>query len=487
MYFTSVLFLFFLFFVFVGNYIIPKNVRNLWILLASLFFYGCFNLKYLIVLFLVILSSWYGAKILDKNKNKKILFCFVFLILLCLIGFKYVGFIERSINRIGTKLCLFDEIPILEIAMPVGISFYTLEAIGYLVDVYYGKYSAEKNLLRYASFISFFPKVLSGPIERGDRVISQFISDREFSYSKVKTGFLRIMFGYIQKVLVADQIAVLVNEVYDNISPETSGGILGIATILYGIQIYLDFAGYSNIAIGVAAVLGFDIMENFKQPYLAQSIKDFWRRWHYSLSSWLRDYIYIPLGGSRKGSMKKYFNIFIVFLVSGIWHGADWHFIMWGIIHGIYQVAGDVTAPICKYIRDKSRIKTDCFSYRLFKSIWVFFLVDTAWIFFRASSVRQSFEIVYRIFTDFRISDVIIGNTVFNGMTKYRVIVFAIFLPLMLIFDYLKEEKKDIIKWLDDQNVVFRWIIYLGMAFLVCLALLRSFGADASSFIYTRF
>lgn len=279
------------------------------------------------------------------------------------------------------------------ILLPVGISFYLFMSMGYVVDVYRGTIPAEKNLIPYALFVSFFLTILSGPIERAGNMLVQFKTDFlkniMFDAVRIRDGFVRMLWGYFMKLVLADRIAILVDQVYA--SPEKYGGaIVAAASILYTLQIYCDFAGYSNIAIGVAQTLGIKVMDNFRSPYLADSISDFWRRWHISLSSWFRDYVYIPLGGNRKGKIRKYLNIMIVFLLSGLWHGAGWTFVLWGGLHGLYQVVGALLKPVKKKLTALLGVENNSISIRLVKIGATFFLVNSAWILFRAHQIQQS-------------------------------------------------------------------------------------------------
>ena len=284
-------------------------------------------------------------------------------------------------RALAFRLHIDLHIPGIDVILPVGISFYIFQALGYLIDVYRGDIYAEKNFLQYALFVSFFPQLVAGPIERSKNLLKQLAETKTFNYENVRQGLLIMLWGYFLKMVIADRSAILVNAVYAKYL-EYKGFQLITANILFAIQIYCDFMGYSTIAKGAAKVLGFDLMENFHEPYFACSIKDFWRRWHISLSTWFRDYLYIPLGGSRCSTWKKYRNIMITFVVSGLWHGASLTFVFWGFIHGAYQLLEDFIAPYVERIITKLKINTTVFSWKLLRILKTFILVDIAWIFF---------------------------------------------------------------------------------------------------------
>ncbi|SHJ48790.1 MBOAT family O-acyltransferase [Pseudobutyrivibrio xylanivorans] len=341
MLFNSSHFLVFFPIVILGYYIISSKFRYIWLLVASYYFYIQWNPAYVLLLFFSTAITYVGALVIEKitveSKRKLCLFSVIFVNLAILGYFKYSSMFISYINKI---LIFADkkEIPWdYSIILPVGISFYTLQALGYLIDVYRKDIYAEHNFLRYALFISFFPQLVAGPIERSKNLLKQLAVPKRFSYENLRRGLIIMLYGFFLKVVIADRVAIFVNTVYKN--PSTFNGYyIIIATMLFAIQIYCDFYGYSTIAKGVALTLGISLMDNFNAPYFSKSIKEFWRRWHISLSTWFRDYLYIPLGGNRKGTARKYLNLMIVFCVSGLWHGASMSFVIWGAMHGIYQI-----------------------------------------------------------------------------------------------------------------------------------------------------
>lgn len=376
---------------------------------------------------------------------------------------------------------------------PIGISFYTLRMIGYLADVYRGTTSAEKNFLRFALFVSFFPCVLSGPIERYQDLAVQFREDIPFSETAVKKGFLQILFGFFEKYLIADRLALMVS--YAFADAESQSGIVMIYTlILYGIQLYADFAGYSYIAIGTANLFGIRLKNNFEQPYFAVSIQDFWRRWHISLSSWLRDYVYIPLGGSRKGRFRTYCNLMITFLVSGLWHGVGLKYILWGGLHGFYQIVGKLVSRGTKTglfrrsgqkagggtgIRDRV--------LHLTRILITFVLVDYAWLYFRADSISSALRITKAFVMQPGLSEWFRYDQYLLGMTADRLILLAAECLIMLVIDLIHERKISISAALMSKNRVLRWGLVTVACLIVLTGLVYNYGTDASVFIYTQF
>lgn len=321
-------------------FLIPHKIRYIWLLIASYFFYMCWNAKYALILLFSTAVTYIGGILISKankveDNRKKIKYKKMFVALSFIINlsilflFKYFDFAIGNINRILAVLNIQLLNPKFDIVLPVGISFYIFQALGYTVDVYREDVKAERNFLKYALFVSFFPQLVAGPIERSKNLLEQMYEKHYFEAQRVKDGLLLMIWGGFQKIVIADRIAIVVDTIFNKF-PEYGGIYILIASILFAFQIYCDFSGYSIIAVGAAKVMGFRLMENFNAPYFSMSVSEFWRRWHISLSTWFKDYVYIPLGGNRKGKIRKYINIMIVFLVSGLWHGASWNYIVWG-------------------------------------------------------------------------------------------------------------------------------------------------------------
>ena len=349
--------------------------------------------------------------------------------------------------------------------IPVGISFFTFQALSYLWDVYYKKIEPEKNFLHYALFISFFPSIVAGPINKASLILPQIKKLRTyFDYPKAVEGLKMILWGMFMKVVVADRIAIYVDTVLDSYANYTGITCL-FAALLYSIQIYADFAGYSLMAIGVGKTLGFELTENFRRPYFAVSVTDFWRRWHISLSTWLKDYVYIPMGGSRCSKIKNYWNILATFLVSGIWHGANWTFVVWGALHGIFQIIEKALGQQkCEYGSFGKAVKITI----------TFILVTFAWIFFRMPTLNDAFQVIGRIFS---------LNGGLNLFIEIDTLAFVFLGLFALVFKDITDEYFPSFKLLDNKRTIVRWICYAGLTAFILLA--GVFSSD--QFIYANF
>ena len=499
MQFNSVDFMIFFPIVLVIYFLIPKKVRKIWLLLASYFFYMSWNAKYavliggstLITYFCGIVLSKLNLKDYDVSTKKKVtvILCAV-LNLGVLVIFKYGNFFIDSINAVLSVFGISVIERKFDLLLPVGISFYTFQALGYIIDVYRKDIEAEKNFLTYALFVSFFPQLVAGPIERSKNLLGQMKNIENiklWNAERVTSGAIYMVWGLFMKMVIADRVAIPVNNVFGNIYMYGSTELI-IAAIGFSIQIYCDFGSYSIIAIGAAKIMGFDLMENFNTPYFAQNIRDFWNRWHISLSTWFKDYLYIPLGGNRKGRFRKYVNVMIVFLVSGLWHGADWSFVVWGGIHGLYQVIADAISDWRNKLRQKLSIKTDCFSWRLLQTVVTFTLVVFAWIFFRADSIGDALYFIKRI---------IIKPTpwlLFNGgiytlgldRVEMNILVFAIVvLFLVEAVKYFKGKTLDV--FLREQNLWFEWVVIAALILMIFVFGEYGPAFDAQQFIYFQF
>lgn len=467
-------------------FIIPKCSRYIWLLVTSYYFYMIWNPRYALVLLFSTITTFVAARLMKGNRKKLVFYICILCNLLILGVFKYTDFIIHNINYILRLRGIELPWSTFDIILPIGISFYMLQALGYIIDVYQEKIVPETNFAKYALFVSFFPTILSGPIERSGNLLRQIQEGTEFSYNHAKDGMILMVWGYCVKLLVADRLAILVNTAYLNYENLT-GASLAFAIVLYAIQIYCDFSGYSYISIGVARVLGFHIMDNFSQPYFATSVRDFWKRWHISLSQWFRDYVYIPLGGGNCSKMKVYRNVMITFGVSGLWHGAGWHYIVWGGLHGIYQVISRMTINIRKSIIQTFHIRTNCFAYCLWQRCITFLFIDFAWLFFRAQSLRSAMEILKKIFFEFYLEETIINRLYLLGMDWTRFKIMFIELCVILIVDIIHEKKVSIREWLNKQNWLLRWTCYLLIVMILWLGILRDYGVDAANFIYSQF
>lgn len=455
--------------------------KNLCLLIISYFFYACIDPKYIILLIFVTLNTYISARLMKGKYKKVVLMGCVTVNLLMLTIFKYWNY---GISLICKIIHLRAEA--FSLIVPIGMSFYMLQALGYLIDVYQEKFPAEKNFISYALFVSFFPTILSGPIERSNHLLQQIQNGAPFSYEKAKRGLLLIAFGLFEKILIADRISVLIARVYGDYKGY-SGFTIFFMAILYAIEIYADFAGYSSIALGVARLFGFELINNFRQPYFARSISDFWRRWHISLSSWLRDYVYIPLGGSRCRKWKIYRNLLITFMISGLWHGNGLKYLLWGAIHGIYLVLERLTSPLRNRLREGAYINTDCWSYHFFEGLVTFLLVDFAWIIFSANNISHVYGLFNKIFLHFDLGGAILRKEFLAGMDEGRWFLLILEIGVIIAVDTLHEKNISISIWLEKQNLLFRWGLYLLIAIVILVGAIYNYGMGASSFIYTQF
>ena len=496
MLFNSLEFVIFFLIVLLAYYVIPRKVRWVWLLVASYVFYMAWNVKYVLLLLGITLVTYLMGLFAELAKEKKYRVFFLILAVVCNIGaliyFKYMNMFAALFYAVCGKLGIMVDARSFDILLPVGISFISFQSLGYVIDVYKGEIRAEKNFFKYALFISFFPQLVAGPIERSKNLLTQIQNvhkQKRISYEKFTNGFVLMLYGYFQKVAVGDKLGVFVDAVFENPS-EHNSVILFLGAFAFTFQIYCDFGGYSNIAIGAAQVLGFDMMENFNAPYFATSIKDFWRRWHISLSSWFRDYLYIPLGGNRKGTIRKYVNLMITFLVSGLWHGAHVHFVVWGGIHGFYQIVGDLFRKFIKRfgICEKLGIKTDVFSFKFLQIATTFFLTMIAWVFFRADSLSGAFAYVRGMFTKPDFGVFFNGSLWSLGLNYNSINVLVFCLLILFVTDFVRYKKKMRIEsYLCTQNLYFKWAVLLLL--IVCIVIFGEYGLnyDAAEFIYFQF
>ena len=354
-----------------------------------------------------------------------------------------------------------------------------------MIDVYRGDIEPEKNFLKLALFVSFFPQIVAGPIERAGNMLEQFDNPKPIDFDRFRNGFLQVLWGYFLKLVVAERLAIFVNVVFDT-DKTIRGAVAFVAIVFYTFEIYADFAGYSHIAIGIARILGIDVMKNFESPYLARSIAEFWRRWHVSLSSWFRDYLYIPLGGNRKGTFRKYLNILIVFTVSGLWHGADFTFLAWGLIHGIYQVIGSIVTPVRDKITKTFNIGRASFSHRIVKTAGTFILVAYAWVFFRADDIMQALRIIENSFavTPWKFVD---GSMYQFGLTRGNFLLGALGILLIIIVDLVNSRGIVIREKILCQGLWLRWIIMIVGIVVTVVCGIWGPGYDVSDFIYKQF
>lgn len=519
MLFNTFQYLIFLVVVVLLYYILPVKVRYIWLLIVSYYFYMQWNPLYLTLLFVCTLLTYAGGRIIEwlrvktngtedemllldcRKKQKRCLIVCIVLNLVILGFFKYLDFGIECLNSFLHFIHVHEISQTFNILLPVGISFYTLQALGYLIDVYRGDICAEKNFLRYALFVSFFPQLVAGPIERSQNLLVQLQEHHQLCYQNIRKGALLVLYGLFLKMVIADRAAIIVNAVYED-STAYPGFYIIIATCFFAIQIYCDFYGYSTIARGSALIMGIHLMDNFNAPYYSKNVKEFWRRWHVSLSRWFRDYLYISLGGNRKGKVRKEENLLIVFAVSGLWHGASLSFILWGGLNGIYQVMADIAAGM-KYVlinfyskfmkrwlpceTNDDCIRPDCFSRRLAQTVFTFLLITFAWLFFRSGTLQTSYEILINMFSINNWTVLFDGSLYELGVERNYMNILLVSIVVLFAVDYYKYQGKDVAELLLQQEWWFRVLVIMLMLFTILLYGCYGEMYDIQQFIYFQF
>lgn len=450
----------------------------------------CWNPKYIILLIFVTIVAYIFGIMLDNeslitNKRKTLLAVGIMLIMSLLVFFKYIDFLWQPIYTLLTCIGYSPSTKRFDILLPVGISFYTFQAVAYMIDIYRKKVNAEKNIITFSLFISFFPQLVAGPIERTDHLMKQLREEHGFNYDNCRDGIMLMVWGFFMKLVIADKAALFVDRVYGDYT--NSGGLfLIIATILFGVQIYCDFSGYSTIAMGAAKILGIELCDNFYGPYLSRSVADFWRNWHISLTSWFRDYIYIPLGGNKKGLTRKNINLIVVFLLSGLWHGADWSFVVWGGLNGIYQVVGYYVKPLRMSVRKKLNLCDDNVIICILEIVSTFILVDISWIFFRADTIVDALKIIKRMFIYCNPQILINGMIFERDLNRYEFTLLIISIIILFIVDHHKRKGISIRNLIYKQTPIFRYTIYIIA--ILFIMIFGTYGSNyGSSFIYFQF
>lgn len=483
MLFNSLSFAIFLPIVFTLFWIVPNKFRWIILLVSSYYFYMSWNAKYVFLILITTVISYVAGLILEKSQSIKIKKATLIMSLVVCLGilfvFKYFNFFLDTITRIFSLFAIQLHPITLKLLLPVGISFYTFQTLSYVIDVYRGNVKAEHHFGKYATFVSFFPQLVAGPIERSSNLLPQMSKEYKFSYEQASYGIKMVAWGLFKKMVVADMLAIYVDTVYNN-AKEYSGFATIIAMCFFSIQIYCDFSGYSDIAIGVAKMFNIDLMTNFRSPYYSCSVKEFWSKWHISLSTWFRDYVYIPLGGNRCSKPRYCFNILVTFLISGLWHGANITFILWGAMHGFVQMLETL------FIKKKSvRNAQPKLSFRWIVSVAVVFIFCTiTWVFFRAATISDALYILGHAFTG-------IGNfpqyiiSGFRSLSIDTIEAIKIGLPIIVlaVFDYFNL-KTDCIKVISSKPVVVRWIVYIA---LIIFAYMFKPVHSGGEFIYFQF
>ena len=494
MLFNSLHFLIFFPIVIVIYFCIPHKYRWILLLFASYYFYMSWKAEYVILILISTIIDYFVAIKISREDNEKMRKIYLLLSIITniglLISFKYLNFISSSVSEFLQLFSIQFSPIILDVLLPVGISFYTFQTLSYTIDVYRRRIKPERHFGIFAVYVSFFPQLVAGPIERGKNLLPQFLEKHYFDYIRVTNGLKLMLWGFFKKIVIADRLAVVVNAVYNN-PTEFTGAPLILATVFFAFQIYCDFSGYSDIAIGTAQVMGYNLMDNFKRPYFAGSISEFWQRWHISLSTWFRDYLYIPLGGSRVSIPRWYFNLIIIFIVSGFWHGANWTFLVWGGLHGFYLIFSIISKNIRFKIVDLLRLAKIPKLHKIFNIIITFSLICVGWIFFRANSLADAFYIIQDVFLNF--TDVLVsfskvgsGNNILQlnelGI-NFDVFVISVLSILFLVFIHFVQEHVKVRQFLSEKAIYIRWPVYIVIIFAILL-----FGIfEEKEFIYFQF
>lgn len=459
-------------------FILPHRFRWALLLAASCIFYMAFIPAYILILIFTIIVDYFAGIWIANSIGHRRRFALTMSILAncgVLAFFKYYNFLGVNLTKLLGGVHLHYSVPILSIILPIGLSFHTFQAMSYTIEVYKGRQEPVKHFGIYALYVMFYPQLVAGPIERPQNLIHQFLERHDFDYQRVTDGLKLMMWGIYKKVVIADGLSLYVDPVYNHLR-EYRGMHMLAATVFFAIEIYCDFSGYSDIAIGAARVMGFKLMTNFNSPYAARSISEFWRRWHISLSTWFRDYLYIPMGGNKVPLPRRYLNIFFVFLVSGLWHGANWTFVAWGALNGFYLLAGIWTKRARTRWASSTGMSTHTTVHKVFQVTITFALVCFAWIFFRANNISDVLYVIKHIATDIPTRGFLVG------MSRPEFVMLVLSISVMEIVQFT-QRRKDFLALLASQPMWVRWTIYYCLIFAILI-----FGQfDKKQFIYFQF
>ena len=479
-------------------YLLPAKAKKYWLLAASYYFYMCWNAKYALLIFASTLITWLSGLGLERVKagdyapaqREKLKKWIVGLSFVSNLGilffFKYFNFSVGLVQALLTQLHVQVRLPSVNILLPVGISFYTFQALGYTMDVYREQIPAERDFFTYALFVSFFPQLVAGPIERSGNLLGQLSVPHKFSFDNLREGLLIMLWGFFLKLVIADRLALYIDTVYGAryLYP---GAYLALAAILFAIQIYCDFYGYSTIAMGSAKLLGIELMENFRSPFLSTTVAEFWRNWHVSLTSWFKDYLYIPLGGSRKGMLRKQLNRMIVFLVSGLWHGADLSYVVWGGLNGLYQVIGELLMPLRLRLSRLLHIDRSSLGVKLVQIPVTFCLFAFSLIFFRAGSVGEAIAVIGSILHVRNPWILFDGSLFLHEYDSAMVLPMTLFMGALLLSDICKQRGIAIRKIILRQDAWCRWLVFALSTAVVLLFGVWGPSFSEANFIYFQF
>lgn len=485
MLFNSIEFLIFFPIVLILYFACPYRYRWALLLAASYYFYAAWKLEYIVLIMVSTLVSYVAAIQMGKSelqaRRTTLLVVGLVANLGILFAFKYFNFVNDSLRVAFNQFNALYNVPMFQVLLPVGISFYTFQTVGYLVDVYRGRVDPERHLGRFALFVSFFPQLVAGPIERAANLLPQFYKNVDFDEARIASGLRLILWGMFKKVVIADRLGLYVTAVYSTPSEWTGWPVL-VATFFFAFQIYCDFSGYSDIAIGAARIMGFDLMENFRRPYFARTPSEFWRRWHISLSTWFKDYVYIPLGGNRVRVPRWYLNLMIVFLVSGLWHGAAWTFVLWGGLHGLYVVGEAAARDLRAALVQRLGLDRSPAGLAVLSGLITFVLVCLAWVFFRANSVNDAFLLLSNMLPLTNIAD-LNAPWVAVASNPAQEMMLSLALILLLLGVHWVQEREWQASVFFRQPVWLRWAAYLFLA----IASMNLGITEELPFIYFQF
>lgn len=513
-------------------YILPKKYQWICLLIGSYVFYISSGLKTSGYIILTTFFTWGGALLISnindkkeielkknkdsitpklkkeikqtaKEKQRKIFWIVIFVNFGILAFLKYFNFVIGNIYSLINNVLSADLQPVvLGLLLPLGISFYTFQSMGYLIDVYNGKYKAEKNLFRFALFVSFFPQIIQGPINRFDKMATDLYESHKFCLRDFQYGLQIILWGLFKKIVIADRAVVIVNEIFDN-HKNYGGGIIVVGILFYSLQQYADFSGGIDVAMGVSELFGIHMSENFKRPYFSKSLSEFWRRWHITLGSWMRDYVFYPVALTKSMSKitkasNKYFgkrigkvvpvaiaNI-IVFLIVGIWHGPYWHYVAWGLYNGIIIAFSAFLEPIYDWIKKITKVNTKCFSYNLFQILRTFFIVNLGWYFDRANGFRDSLSMLYCTITNFKATQLFNGTILKLGLKEIDFKILLVATVILFTISVIQESGIKVREFLSQQNLIFRWIVFYVLIFGV-IGLSYTSANSSGGFMYAQF
>jgi alginate O-acetyltransferase complex protein AlgI len=466
-------------------FVLPHRWRWAWLLAASCYFYMAFIPIYILILFFLIAIDYAAGMLIegaDGPRRKWFLVMSIIANVGMLAVFKYFNFLNANARAIAEVFHWPYGLPALNIILPIGLSFHTFQAMSYTIEVYRGRQKAEHHLGIYALYVMFFPQLVAGPIERPQNLIHQFYERHDFDYDRVTAGVRRMAWGLFMKVVIADRLADYVNPVYNN--PYGNEGLtLVVATVFFAFQIYCDFAGYSQMAIGAAEVMGFKLMRNFNRPYLSRSISEFWSRWHISLSSWFRDYVYIALGGNRVKTSRWYYNLFVVFLLSGLWHGANWTFVIWGALNGFYLISSIVTRGMRDRVTAAIGLMRHPSAHAVLRVMATFTLTCFAWIFFRAGSLHEALHIISRMLVRPAPHQLLPDALRGEGITKLEVGYSAALVVALIVYEFVGV-RVNVAAAFARQPAWVRWPSY----YMLCMCIwLLGMSTEARAFIYFQF